>query len=32
MHGRYEFVSLQAMKKAVDVLLEIIRLNQEVER
>ncbi|MFV0556930.1 MAG: peptidase T [Lactovum sp.] len=29
MHGRYEFVSLQTMEKAVDVLLEMIRLNQE---
>jgi tripeptide aminopeptidase len=29
MHGRYEFVSVQVMEKAVDTLLEIIRLNQE---
>ncbi|MFZ2577082.1 MAG: peptidase T [Lactococcus hircilactis] len=30
MHGRYEFVSLQSMEKAVDVLLEILRLNNKV--
>jgi tripeptide aminopeptidase len=29
MHGRYEFVSVQVMEKAVDTLLEIIRLNNE---
>lgn len=29
MHGRYEFVSVQVMEKAVDTLLEIIHLNQE---
>lgn len=29
MHGRYEFVSLQSMEKAVDVLLEINKLNLE---
>ena len=28
MHGRYEYVSLQSMEKAVDVLLEMIKLNQ----
>lgn len=32
MHGRYEFVSLQAMEKAVDVLLEIMKLNNKVEK
>ncbi|MFC4651347.1 peptidase T [Lactococcus nasutitermitis] len=32
MHGRYEFVSLQSMEKGVDVLLEILRLNQNVEK
>lgn len=31
MHGRFEFVSLQTMEKAVDVLLEMIRLNNDVE-
>jgi tripeptide aminopeptidase len=30
MHGRFEFVSVQTMEKAVDTLLEIIRLNNEV--
>ncbi|PCS00349.1 peptidase T [Lactococcus fujiensis] len=30
MHGRYEFVSLQSMEKAVDVLLEILKLNNKV--
>lgn len=30
MHGRYEFVSLQSMEKAVDVLLEILSLNNAV--
>jgi len=32
MHGRFEFVSLQTMEKAVDTLLEIIRLNNEVSK
>ena len=27
MHGRYEFVSLQTMEKAMEVILEIIKLN-----
>ncbi|MEY8443458.1 peptidase T [Lactococcus ileimucosae] len=27
MHGRFEFVSLQTMEKAVDVLLEMLKLN-----
>ena len=27
MHSRFEYVSLQTMERAVDVLLEIIRLN-----
>jgi len=30
MHGRFEFVSVQTMEKAVDTLLEIIRLNNDV--
>lgn len=29
MHGRYEFVSVQTMEKAVDVILEISKLNVE---
>lgn len=29
MHGRFEYVSEQAMEKAVDVILEIIKLNSE---
>ena len=29
MHGRFEYVSEQAMEKATDVVLEIIRLNSE---
>ena len=29
MHSRYEYVSLQTMERAVDVLLEIIRLNSQ---
>lgn len=29
MHSRYEFVSLQTMEAAIDVLLEIIRLNSQ---
>ena|SRR5574337_1074703 len=32
MHGRFEFVSVQTMEKAVDTLLEIIRLNNEVAK
>ncbi|GBG96933.1 peptidase T [Lactococcus termiticola] len=32
MHGRYEFVSLQAMEKAVDTLLEILKLNNKVTK
>ncbi len=32
MHGRYEFVSLQSMEKAVDTLLEILKLNNKVEK
>lgn len=32
MHGRYEFVSLQSMEKAVDTLLEILKLNSKVEK
>lgn len=32
MHGRYEFVSLQSMEKAVDVLLEMLTLNNKVEK
>ncbi|MDR0200111.1 MAG: peptidase T [Streptococcaceae bacterium] len=31
MHGRYEFVSLQAMEKAVDVLREMVKLNLKTE-
>lgn len=30
MHGRYEFVSLQSMEKAVDTLLEILKLNNAI--
>jgi len=29
MHGRFEFVSLQTMEKAVDTVLEIIKLNSQ---
>lgn len=29
MHGRFEFVSLQTMEKAVDTVLEILKLNAE---
>jgi len=29
MHGRYEFISEQVMAKAVDVILEITRLNSQ---
>ena len=29
MHGRFEYVSEEAMEKAVDVVLEIIRLNSQ---
>lgn len=32
MHGRFEFVSLQTMEKAVDVLLEMLKLNNKVEK
>jgi tripeptide aminopeptidase len=32
MHGRFEFVSLQTMEKAVDVLLEMLTLNNKVEK
>ncbi|BDR56499.1 peptidase T [Xylocopilactobacillus apis] len=31
MHGRYEFVSLEVMEKAADVLLQIIKLTTEKE-
>ncbi|BDR58619.1 peptidase T [Xylocopilactobacillus apicola] len=31
MHGRYEYVSLQTMEQATDVLLQIIKLNAEKE-
>lgn len=27
-HGKYEFISLENMKKAVDVIIEIIKLNE----
>ncbi len=29
MHGRYEFVAVESMKKATDVIVEIARLNEE---
>ncbi len=32
MHGRYEYVSVQVMEKAVDVLLEIATLNTKGEK
>ncbi|HCE11335.1 peptidase T [Enterococcus sp.] len=32
MHGRYEFVSLQSMIKATDVIVKIVQLNAESEK
>lgn len=29
MHGRYEFVSLQSMMKATDVIVKIVELNAQ---
>jgi len=29
MHGRFEYVAEESMEKAVDVVLEIIKLNSE---
>lgn len=29
MHGRYEYVAEESMEKAVDVILEIVKLNNE---
>ena len=28
-HGKYEFIALESMEKATDVIIEIIKLNEE---